>query len=137
MPQPEIGDGTAENDKAIMEDIVKYLPAKQHFNAKVTLGYLFIKADVDVTEDVELVTNGTTLNGFNTVDSLKWATANNVPKGEEPDGLANSLSILHDLSLPSSFLPNSKRRRMLSTNSAVSKNRKVYFEQGAVVWIPF
>lgn len=79
--------------------------------------------------------NGTTLNGSNTVDLLKWATVNHDPKGKEPDGLEDFFSILHDLSLPTSLLPNATRHRI----SAMSRSRKMCFGRGGkgAVWKSF
>lgn len=80
-----------------------------------------VKGDVAVTKDLDLVMNGTTLNGSNISELLKKAAAKNDLKGQEPHGLANFFSILHGLSLTSSFLSNNKQRRMLTTISAAAR----------------
>lgn len=72
---------------------------------------------------MELIVGVLPLSGSNTVALLKWMTANQDPRGGEPDRLEDFLDVLRDSNVLSSLVPNTKRRRMLTAGDVSSSRR--------------
>lgn len=107
-PPADSVDGVQLREGSGIMDIVRFLPEKQQTAAKRILVYLGGISKIDVAGNMEFVVNGIPLSGSNVVDLLKWATANQDPRGEEPRGLKDFLTFFVTLMCPRVLFPIAK-----------------------------
>ena len=114
--QMQVATPLRNRTRALVENVVKFLPDRQQAQARNILEYVTSRGDVTVSNELELVVDGRAIPESNIVDILKWYTTNTNPGRltGEMRGVSDLAEVMRATNMPSTFIANGQRRQKIT-----------------------